>query len=83
MDQIAAMEQIVIVVQKAVTLPAAVTPHTRLLEDLGLDSTGLLELLMDLEEAVGFQVDVDELEPEAFQTVGSLAGYVAKMTGAA
>jgi acyl carrier protein len=82
MDRIQAMDQIVIVLKKAVALPPAVTPHSRLLEDLGLDSTGLMELLMDLEEAIGFEVDVDALEPGAFQTVGSLADYVARTTGA-
>ena len=44
---------------------------------------GLIEMLMDLEESAGFEADVDELEPEAFQTVGSLADYVARMTAPA
>jgi acyl carrier protein len=49
---------------------------TRLFEELGLDSTSVIELLMHLEDTVGLQVDPDDLEPEVFQTIGTLADYV-------
>jgi acyl carrier protein len=48
----------------------------RLFEDLALDSTMVIELLMVLEDTTDLQIDPDELEPEVFQTVGSLADYV-------
>ncbi|MFE5729540.1 acyl carrier protein [Streptomyces sp. NPDC056528] len=49
----------------------------RLFEDLALDSTSVIELLMALEDTVGLEIDPDELEPDVFATVGSLADYVA------
>ncbi|SFP82997.1 MULTISPECIES: acyl carrier protein [Actinomadura] len=50
---------------------------TALYEELGLDSAGTLELLLVLEDTLGFEVDPEELETEVFRTAGSLADYVA------
>lgn len=49
---------------------------TRLFEDLQLDSTAVLELLMALEDNVGFEVDPDNLNMADFKTIGTLADYV-------
>ncbi|MFI0351071.1 acyl carrier protein [Actinomadura sp. 9N407] len=49
---------------------------TELYEELGLDSAGTLELLLVLEDALGFEVDPEDLRLEIFRTVGSLADYV-------
>lgn len=48
----------------------------RLFEDLALDSTSVIELLMSLEDTVGLEIDPDELGPEVFRTVGSLVDYI-------
>jgi acyl carrier protein len=48
----------------------------RLFEDLALDSTSVIELLMGLEDSVGLLIDPDELQPETFATVGTLTEYV-------
>ncbi|MCX4750458.1 acyl carrier protein [Kitasatospora sp. NBC_01287] len=48
----------------------------RLFEDLALDSTSVIELLMSLEDTVGLEIDPDELGPEVFRTVGTLVDYV-------
>ena len=53
------------------------------LPSLGLDSTGMLELLMELEDLAGFQVDPDELDPEMFTTVGTLGDYLTRTAAAA
>ena len=50
--------------------------EARLFEDLALDSTSVIELLMSLEDTIGLEIDADELGPEVFETVGSLADYV-------
>jgi acyl carrier protein len=55
---------------------AGVGESTRLFEDLALDSTSVIELLMGLEDAVALEVDPDTLDPDVFQTIGSLADYV-------
>jgi acyl carrier protein len=49
----------------------------RLVEDLSLDSTSVIDLLMALEDVVGRELDVDDLEPDVFRSVGSLADYLA------
>ncbi|MEE1838763.1 acyl carrier protein [Streptomyces sp. NPDC088190] len=51
--------------------------NVRLVEDLSLDSTSVIELLMTLEDAIGLELDVEDLQPEVFQTVASLADYLA------
>lgn len=48
----------------------------RLFEDLHLDSTAVLELLMALEDNVGFEVDPENLNMDDFRTLGALADYV-------
>ncbi|MBW6436418.1 acyl carrier protein [Actinoplanes hulinensis] len=53
-----------------------VTEHTRLIDELGLDSTNVLELLMHLEDRLDAMIDSDTLEQDHFETVGTLADYV-------
>jgi acyl carrier protein len=53
------------------------TEQMQLFGDLALDSTGVIELLMTLEDSIGLQIDPDELTPEVFETVGTLTGYIA------
>lgn len=55
---------------------AELDEEARLFEDLALDSTMVIELLMALEDTTDLTIDPDELQPEVFQTVGSLADYV-------
>lgn len=52
------------------------TPETRFLEDLELDSMRFVELLMSVEDTLGLDVDGDSFDPDAFQTAGSLADYI-------
>jgi acyl carrier protein len=52
------------------------TEDSRLFEDLALDSTSVIELLMGLEDTIDLQIDPDDLEPEVFRTVGTLTDYV-------
>jgi acyl carrier protein len=53
-----------------------VTAQTRLFEDLNLDSTSVLELLMAIEEDLGAEFDPDDLRQDHFASVGSLSDYV-------
>ena len=55
---------------------ATITEPTRLFDDLGLDSTSVLELLLELENDLGVEFDADTLEQHHFQTVGTLAVYI-------
>jgi acyl carrier protein len=47
-----------------------------LLHDLHLDSLHVLELLTLLEEEFGFETSAEDLRPEVFNTVSSLATFV-------
>jgi acyl carrier protein len=62
--------------------PPEAGPGIRLFEELGLDSTRVLELLLELEGDLGIEFDADTLEPDHFQTLGTLADYVLIQTGA-
>ncbi|HEX6686251.1 MAG TPA: acyl carrier protein [Candidatus Limnocylindrales bacterium] len=52
------------------------TEDTRLIEDLQMDSTSVLELLMAVEDTLGFEVDPENLQMDDFKTVGTLADHV-------
>lgn len=53
------------------------TEESRLFDELGLDSTGVFELLMRLEEALDIEFETDTLEMRHFASVRSLADFVA------
>ena len=57
------------------------TEDSRLFDEVSLDSTGVFELLMQLEELLDMEFDTDNLEMSHFATVRSLAGFVASETG--
>ena len=60
---------------------AWVNGETRLFEDLNLDSTASLELIVALEDEIpGLTVDPETLEISHFQTVNSLVNYVKQNT---
>jgi acyl carrier protein len=56
--------------------PLADVSDDTTLNTLGLDSTGVLDLLMRLEDELGVDIDTDTLEFADFATVGSLVKYV-------
>ncbi|GAB7034761.1 phosphopantetheine-binding protein [Streptomyces sp. NPDC021749] len=49
---------------------------TRLFDELGLDSTGVLDLLLALEELLDCEFDTENLEMSHFATAGSLADHL-------
>jgi len=50
---------------------------TTLMADLGMSSTGALEIVLLLEENLEVEISVEDLGREDFETVGTLADYVA------
>jgi acyl carrier protein len=50
--------------------------ETRLFEDLHLDSTSVLTVLMALEDHTGLEVDPESLQMDNFRTLGTLADYL-------
>ncbi|MFI0739134.1 acyl carrier protein [Streptomyces sp. NPDC021100] len=65
-------------------LPAgdALLPEANLM-DLGLDSMGMISLLMDLETEYGVRIPESELTFEAFASVAGLWAVVGAVTSAA
>ena len=57
---------------------ADVRPETTFAE-LGIDSLDTVEMLMNLEDKLGVEVELDE----KVETVGELAEYIARKTGLA
>lgn len=57
---------------------ATAKPEDRLREDLGLDSVGLLYVVLAIEEAFGIAVDDAEDLAEGFTTWGALVRFVAE-----
>jgi acyl carrier protein len=55
---------------------SGLTEEQRLFDDLHLDSTSVLELLMLVEDGTGISVDPEDLNIDHLQSVGSFADYV-------
>jgi acyl carrier protein len=55
-----------------------ITANTQLFDELGLDSSTALELLMQIEDDLGVMFETADLEMVHFQTVGTLAAFVAE-----
>ena len=54
--------------------------HASLLEEGIVDSTGVLELVMFVEETFKLTVEDDEIVPENFDSVAQLAAYIRRKT---
>jgi len=61
----------------------AVRGDTSFLEEGIIDSTGILELVMFLEETYGIKVEDNELVPQNFDTVDNIALYLGTKVGVA
>lgn len=49
-------------------------------EGLGLDSLGVLELVLSLEESTGFTLRTETLTGETLRTIGHLAVYLSSLS---
>jgi diaminopimelate decarboxylase len=79
MERRQAIEHIRVAVEKVTRRDLPTLDAGTPLPALGLDSTGMLELLMELEDLAAFVVDPDDLNPEVFRTVGTLCDYLTRM----
>jgi acyl carrier protein len=82
-DRGAVMDAITEAVRAVLRLDTAVsvTESTRLV-DLGMDSSEVFGLLLELEDRLGIQLDTDLLELGDLATAGSLSDFVAKCSPA-
>ena len=58
-----------------------VRDDTRLFDDLAVDSTGVLGVLISLEDSLGVEIDPDTITEEHFATVGGLVDCVCASAG--
>ena len=77
MDRNIILEKIELSLTEVLKRGVSGAEDTRLVEDLQMDSTSVLELLMALEDNLGFEVDPESLKMDDFKTIGTLADYVA------
>ncbi|WP_431039378.1 acyl carrier protein [Streptomyces sp. P6-2-1] len=78
-DVTAAMETALSsVLEKPIT---GLSGQTRLFDDLHLDSTTMLEMLMELEDSLGLEVDPEELEADDFETVDTFTDFALAQLG--
>jgi acyl carrier protein len=57
------------------------TEEMRFFEDLHLDSTSIMELLISLEDGIGFVVDPETLDMDDFKSVGSFTTFLLAARG--
>lgn len=57
-----------------------ITEETSLFNEIGLDSTGVLDVLMGVEASLGVEIDSEDLEMKDFSNVGTLADFLQKDT---
>jgi acyl carrier protein len=55
---------------------AGMSDRTQLMSDLGLRSATMLELLLELEDALEMQIEVEDIDRDAMRSVGDLADFV-------
>lgn len=56
--------------------PEKITVDSRLTLDLGLDSVQFMELLASLEDRFPIRVEVEDIRPELFHSVGTVLKFV-------
>ena len=49
---------------------------SRIMEDIGLDSTSAMEVLMELEDRSPLEVDPNDLDIDDFRTVGAFVHFL-------
>jgi acyl carrier protein len=65
-----------IIMEKLGTSEEKITPEASFRNDLGADSLSTVELMMELEEVFG--VEIEDEEAEKIQTVKDAVGYIEK-----
>ncbi|GAA3283566.1 MULTISPECIES: acyl carrier protein [Dactylosporangium] len=59
----------------------AVTEDAKLFDELGLDSTGVLDLMLKIEEELDVEFDTENLQLGHFESVRTLADFVIAEAG--
>jgi acyl carrier protein len=78
MDRAVVIERLSEVIRQklGISIPDRLLETDRLFEDLSIDSIMILQLIVYIEEAFGVQVPEEDVDPAAFQTVGSIVAFI-------
>jgi acyl carrier protein len=60
----------------------ALQDNTSFLKEGIVDSTGVVELVLFVEETFGIEVDDDDIVPDNFDSIGNLATYITRRRAA-
>ena len=60
------------------TDPAAITPDARLMEDVGIDSLGFYEILIEADSSFGIRIKEEDLLK--FRTVGDVQNHLNELS---
>ena len=56
--------------------PSTITPEALIIEDVGVDSLGFYEILIEADESMGIKIEEKDLL--TFKTVGDILSYIEK-----
>jgi acyl carrier protein len=76
---IEALKRIVAKVKLDPTLSARLSESTDLIDDVGLDSIEMLQLMLEIEASLAIQIDFDRLEYSYLRSLQSLAAFLDTM----
>lgn len=65
------------VLKRLVEREEPITEDMHMTDELGVSSSLGLELLLEVEEQLGIQIDVERMRPDELLTVGELATFIA------
>ncbi|MCC8242943.1 phosphopantetheine-binding protein [Saccharothrix luteola] len=65
------------VLKRLVERAEPITEDMHMADELGVSSSLGLELLLEVEEQLGIQIDVERMRPDELLTVGELATFIA------
>ncbi|MER5261859.1 phosphopantetheine-binding protein [Actinosynnema sp. NPDC002837] len=71
------VEAMTTVLKRLVEREEPITEDMQMADELGVSSSLGLELLLEVEEQLGIQIDVERMRPDELLTVGELATFIA------
>ncbi|MGE7217404.1 acyl carrier protein [Priestia koreensis] len=71
--------EVVEILKEQLKIEGEIEETADLFNDLGVDSTGIIELLLALEERCEVEFDMEELDPEVLSTVETLSNYIVSL----
>jgi aryl carrier protein AsbD len=78
MNRIEIIEKLKVIIEENLEheLPENLKEEDGIYDDLGIDSIMVLQLIIYIEEEFGIEVPEDSIDPEVFETVGSLVTFI-------